>query len=332
MDRARLSDVAARAGVSTATASLVLRDRPGPGATARSAVRAAAADLGYRPDRSASALARSSSSLIGVVFEITHPFHTALVDRLDLAFAQHGLDLVLSTTTARRDERAAVDTLIDSRCAAVVLLGTTASSASLDAMAEQVPAVVIGRPGTRRVSGVRADDEVGMRLAVDHLVDLGHERIAWVDGGRGAIATARRRGYRRQMGRRGLAKLITVVPGGPTELDGVRAGALIVAEPATTRPTALACFNDRVAVGVRDELIRGGVFVPGELSLLGYDDSPLAALTTVELTSVSQHPFEMAQAVVAAVDRLLGGAKTGADTVVEPQLVVRGSTRAPGVG
>lgn len=172
MPRARLADVAARAGVSMATVSLVLRDRPGPSEQTRAAVHAAAADLGYRPDRSASALARKRSHLLGVVLDVSHPFHADLVDALDAAVAAagQGLDLVLSATTSRRDERAAVETLLDSRCAGVLLLGSTLGSAALDELADQVPTVVLGRPGSARARGVWADDAVGLGLGVDHLV------------------------------------------------------------------------------------------------------------------------------------------------------------------
>ncbi len=329
MPRARLADVAARAGVSPATASLVLREQPGPSEATREAVHDAASALGYRADRSASALARKRSHLVGVVLDVSHPFHAALVDALDSAFEPTGLDLVLATTTTRRDERAALDTLLDSRCAGVLMLGTALGTATLDTLALECPLVVLGRPGASRARGVWADDAVGLRLAVDHLVALGHRRIAYADGGRGAIATARRRGYRAAMRRHGLEDVQTVVPAGDTESAGLTAGAAVAAEPPGTRPTAVVGFNDRCAVGLRDALLRAGLTVPGDLSVVGYDDSPLARLATVELTSVSQDPGPMAAAAVRTMLALLEERGDVADVVVEPRLVVRTSTAPP---
>ncbi|CCH78935.1 Transcriptional regulator, LacI family [Nostocoides japonicum T1-X7] len=328
MPRARLADVAARAGVSPATVSLVLRDRPGPSEATRAAVQAAVADLGYRPDRTASSLARKRSQLLGVVLDVSHPFHAALVDALDGAVSGTGLDLVLSTTTSRRDERMAVETLLDSRCAAVALLGSTLAGPTLDALAQEVPVVVVGRPGSRLARGVWADDAAGLRLAVDHLADLGHDRIAFVDGGAGTIATARRRGYRAALRGRGLEAYQTVIVGGSTEAAGLAAGARVAAEPSPSRPTALVAFNDRCAVGARDALLRAGIGVPDEVSIVGYDDSPLARLATIDLTSVSQDPEAIARESVRVVEAMLDGEEV-ADVVVQPRLVVRSSTAPP---
>lgn len=329
MPRTRLADVATRAGVSPATVSLVLREQPGPSEATRAAVHEAAAALGYRADRTASSLARKRPHLVGVVLDVSHPFHAALVDALDGAVAGTGLDLVLSTTTSRRDETAAVETLLDSRCAGLVLLGTTMSARALDDLAAECPVVAVGRPGARRARGVLADDAVGLGLAVDHLVDLGHRRIAYVDGGRGTIATARRRGYRAAMTRRGLADEVVVVPAGDTESAGLEAGGRIAAEPLATRPTGVVAFNDRVAVGVRDALLREGVAVPDDMSVVGYDDSPLARLATVRLSSVSQDPEPMAAAAVGVLTALVEGRSDVEDVVVEPRLVVRSSSAPP---
>lgn len=332
MPRVRLADVAERAGVSPATASLVLREQPGPSEATRLAVRDAATELGYRPDRSASTLARKRSHLLGVVLDVSHPFHADLVDALDAAVADRGLDLVLASTTSRRDERAAIETLLDSRCAAMVILGSSLRRSSLDDLASECPTVVLGRPGSRIVRGVWADDAIGLHLAVDHLVDLGHERIAWVDGGRSAISAARRRGYRAAMRDRGLSRWARVLTGGQTEVAGVTAGAHLTADPPGKRPTAVVAFNDRCAIGIRESLVRNGIGVPAEMSIIGYDDSPVSRLATIDLTSVSQDPVALAEASAGVIERLLAGDPDVADVVVEPRLVVRSSTSTPSTG
>ena len=114
-----------------------------------------------------------------------------------------------------------------------------------------------------------------------------------------------------------------VVAGGATEEDGARAARALASAP----PTAVVAFNDRCALGVLDRLRRDGLAVPEQVSVVGYDDSPLARLGTVDLTTVSQSPQAMAEAAVAAaVERLEGARTEHVDVVLEPHLVVRGTT------
>ncbi len=331
--RPRLVDVARRAGVSTATASLVLRGRPGPSASTREAVSAAASDLGYRADRTASLLARGRTHLLGVLLDVTSPFHAELVRALDTASADRGLDLVLGTTTPRTDEGRAVETLLDFRCEALALLGPQMGDADLDALAATCPTVAVGRVGTARVTGVLAADDQGLEAAVTHLASLGHRRIAFVEGPRGSIGRARRQGYRDAMARHGLGGVTDVVRGGPTEADGAAAAGRLLSRPAGALPTAVVAYNDRVAIGLRDGLVRAGVGVPEDVSVVGYDDSPLARLGTIDLTSVSQEPGTLAEATVEVLAALLDGLDPapgrGADVVIAPRLVVRSSTAPP---
>jgi len=327
--RPRLEDVAARAGVSTASVSLVLRDAPGPSRATRERVARAAEELDYRPDRTASLLARRRTRLLGVVLDIRSPFHSELVADLHDASDIVGYDLVLSTITGTRTEQRAIETLLDSRCEALVLLGPEAPVSRLEVLANQVPVVVVGRrvsvPG---VDVVRSADDHGVAAAVDHLVGLGHRRIAHVDGGRGTIATDRRNGYRRAMRRHGLEREVLVLPGDHTDAAGIHAVRRLLAGDAL--PTAVVTFNDQVAVGLLDGLARAGVEVPADVSVVGYDDSSLARMAHVDLTTVSQQPRQQAEdAVAAAVERLDGGRVEDRRVVLRPRLVVRGTTGPP---
>jgi DNA-binding LacI/PurR family transcriptional regulator len=325
--RPRLDDVAARVGVSTASVSLVLRGAPGPSAETRERVLAAAAELGYRPDRTASLLARRRRHLLGVLLDVRNPFHAELVEEIYAEAGRAGYEVVLSTLTRDRDEARAVETLLDFRCEALILLGPDASDADLERLAAQVPCVAVGRMvGRADVDVVRPADDVGVGAALDHLIGLGHERIAFVDGGRGAVAVTRRRGYRRAMRRAGLAP--QVIAGDHTEEGGIRAGRLLVA--AGDRPTAVMTSNDRLAVGVMDAFVRAGLDVPGDVSLVGYDDSSLARLVHIDLTTVNQDaPAQARNAVRAAVSRLDEGRTARQELVLVPHLVVRGSTAPP---
>jgi DNA-binding LacI/PurR family transcriptional regulator len=327
--RPRLADVAAAVGVSPASASLVLRGVAGPSDSTRERVLEAAARLGYRPDRTASALARRRSRLIGVMMDIRNTFHAQLIEDVHEAAERAGYDLVLSTLTRTRDETRAVETLLDSRCEALILLGSEAPVAQLAALDRQLPVVVVGRPvPSDGVDVVRAADDEGVAQAVDYLAGLGHRRIAYVDGGRGAISAGRRRGYQRAMRGLRLGAHIQVISGDRTEESGARAARIVT--DSKSPPTAVLTFNDRSAVGLLDALVRTGIDVPGQMSVVGYDDSLLSRLAHVDLTTVSQNTRAQTESAVAAVvERLDGGRTEHQEVVVAPRLVVRGTTGPP---
>lgn len=327
--RPRLEDVAAHVGLSPATVSLVLSNAPGPSAQTRDRVLAAATELGYRPNLTASLLARRRSRLLGVLLEIRSSYHAELVEDLQAAAEQAGYELVLSPVTRTRDEGRAVETLLDFRCEALILLGPGISPARLAALGRQQPVIALGRRVTAEgVDVVRAADDQGVAKAVNYLVSLGHCDIAHIDGGPGAIAADRRRGYRAAMRRHGLADWIRVIPGDHTEDSGLRAAGTLLGEPAL--PTAVLAFNDHCAVGLLDALSRAGVDVPGTVSIVGYDDSPLARLGHVNLTTVSQNTQQQAErAVEAVVQRLDQGRSAAREVVLAPRLVVRGTVGPP---
>ncbi len=327
--RPRLADVAANVGVSPGLVSLVLRNQPGPSAQTRTRVLEAAHKLGYRTDRTASLLARRRSRHLGVMMNVHNTFHAELVGHIDAAAAGLGYDLVLSTLTPARDESRAVETLLDCRCEALILLGPDDPAGRLNALGKQLPVVVIGRRiPSATADVVRAADDRGVGLAVGHLTALGHREIAFVDGGKGTIASDRRRGYSEAMRRKGCRDHIRILPGDHTEEAGMRAAQTLVGDGSL--PTAVITSNDRCAVGFLDALVRRGVQVPGSVSVVGYDDSMLARLAHVNLTTVSQEAQKQAeQAVALAVERLENARKAPREVVLTPHLVVRSSTAPP---
>src|SRR5215207_4575164 len=327
--RPRLEDVAARVGMSPASVSMVLSNAPGPSAATRERVLAAAAELGYRPDRTASLLARRRTHLVGVLMEVGSPYHAELVEDLHEAAERRGYDVVLSAVTRTRDERRAIETLVDFRCEALVLLGPVAPAAQLADLGRQLPVVVIGRRVTANgVDVVRSADADGVGQAVDHLASLGHRAIAYVDGGRGPIAADRRRGYRTAMRRHRLGGHLQVIGGDHSEAAGTRAAQALL-EAGRPLPTAVVAFNDHCALGLLDAFSRAGV----DVSVVGYDDSSLSRLAHVNLTTVSQDARRQAEhAVAAAVERLDHGRRAAGEVVLAPHLVVRGTTGPPAPG
>ncbi|NAZ75001.1 substrate-binding domain-containing protein [Kineococcus sp. T13] len=332
--RPTIKDVAARAGISKGMVSLALRGAPGPSAETAARVLRAAAELGYRADRAASALALRRTRLLGITMTVRNAFHAELVEELQAAAEEAGYEVVLSAVTRTRGERAAVETLLDSRCEALLLLGPELPAAELVELDRRTPVVVLGRRTSRTgragedLDVVRTADGAGVRLAVDHLVGLGHRELLHVGGGDGDIAADRREGFRRAVAAHGLDGRARVVEGEFLESAGVRAARQLLAAGWST--TGVVAASDRIALGFLDVLAREGVDVPGRLSVVGYDDSPLAQLGHVQLTSVSQGPVDQARcAVRAAVERLDGGRVQRAEVVLEPRLVVRRTTAPP---
>ncbi|MFI7589921.1 LacI family DNA-binding transcriptional regulator [Spongisporangium articulatum] len=321
--RVTLADVAAEAGVSVALVSIVMRGVPGASDATRERVRDVADRLGYRPDARARLLRSGRSRLLGVVFGVEYAYQGELVAGLYAAAEKLGYEIVLSATTPARDERAAVADLLNDRCEALVLIGSQPPS-DLTGREDVPPVVVLAHASeVAGVDVVRTDDRAGLRLAVDHLVGLGHTRIAHVDGGRSPAAADRRRGYRAAMAAHGLRDAALVLPGGATEADGAAAAQALLAADVT----AVTVFNDRCATGVLDAVRRAGRAVPEGLSVVGYDDDRLARLSHVDLTTVAQDTARMTElAVRRAVERIEGETVTEPDVVIPPRLVVRGTT------
>jgi DNA-binding LacI/PurR family transcriptional regulator len=212
----------------------------------------------------------------------------------------------------------------------MILLGPQLPTPDIADLAATMPVVVVARPVRHRtVDVIRTDDAAGLHLAVDHLVELGHSRIAHIDGGRAPGAAERRRGYREALRRHGLAGAVHVLPGGLTEDDG--AGAAEALLEGRSRPTAVTVFNDRCATGVLDALRSGGLSVPRDMSVTGFDDSSLARLTHVALTTVAQDVEQISSlAVTRAIARIeQAGPVAEREQVIAPHLVVRSTTGPP---
>jgi DNA-binding LacI/PurR family transcriptional regulator len=321
-----MADVAAAAGVSKALVSIVFRGAPGASEATRARVFQAAEQLGYRANRTASLLKLHRTRLLGVTMNVRNAFHAELVEGIQEAADRDGYQIVLSTVTSSHDERRAIETLLEFRCESLILLGPELGERTLDDLAASVPVVLVGRRvATDRVDVVRTADDKGLRLAVDHLVALGHHNIAHIDGSRHTISGDRRRGYRTAMRQHREDHHVLILAGGSGEADGWRAADQLLR--LDQLPTAVTTFNDHCAVGLLDRLARAGVGVPDAISVTGYDNAPIAQYAAINLTTVSQEAVSQAQwAVRAAIERLEGMRHNTRESVLEPRLIVRGST------
>ena len=324
-----MEDVAHKAGVSRPLVSIVFRDQPGASEETRVRVRAAAAEIGYRPDTRAQLLSRKQTRLIGVSFGVGHEFHAELVTELYAAAQDSGYELVLSGVTPDRREQRAAQDLLAFRCDAVILLGPSARFADLAAIGRQTPTVVVARAAAAEgIDVVRTDDVRGAELATRHLLELGHSKILHVDGGRAPGAAERRRGYQAAMRAAGLEQLVRILPGGLTEADGSRAAGGLDRDSAT----AAFVFNDQSAVGFLATVRAAGMDVPRQLSVVGYDDSRLARASWARLTTIGQDTAAIARAAVARAIARITGEPTGKATLIRSTLIERATTAPPNAG
>ncbi|MFF0145540.1 LacI family transcriptional regulator [Amycolatopsis sulphurea] len=329
MGKPTMEDVAARAGVSRALVSLVMRDSPKVSVRRRAAVLAAAEELGYSPHVMARSLASRTSTVVGVlVSDLRNAFFADVVEGLDAAARAAGFDLILTTggrVPAR--EQTALRSLLSFRPAGIVLLSPVVPAAAIEAAARQCPVALVSRTSrSRGVDTVNDDGEAGSGLAVEHLVCRGHRRIAHLDGGDAAGAAARRRGFQRAMRGHGLEPI--VVRSEHTDTAGEKAvQELLSRYPGVALPTALVAGNDFNAVGAISALAEHGLRVPEDVSVVGYDNTSLAALRHLCLTTVDQPRTEMGRlALETLLERVRGERTEPVRHLLHPSLVVRNTT------
>jgi LacI family transcriptional regulator len=269
-----------------------------------------------------------------VAFEPVQPFHGEILDGLHIAAQERGYDVVLSAVTPHRGEDAALDALLRDRCEALLLLGTALPQHRLEQISAMLPVVSVTRAfDAQAFDSVATDDHRGAVLAVEHLLGLGHRRIAYIDADREAGGARRRAGYQDTMAAAGLGEQMLIVPGAASEAGGAAAiTGLLARDPA---PTAVLAFNDRCAVGVISQARALGRRVPGDLSVVGFDDSEQASLPYLDLTTLAQDPRLLARTAVDLALRRLDAtaedtAVTSEHTVLPAQLVARTSTAPAG--
>jgi DNA-binding LacI/PurR family transcriptional regulator len=333
---ATMKDIAAATGVSRSTVSRILSNATLTVPIAqetRDRVRATARELGYRPNPLARALRGGPIMLLGaIVRDITDPFFAGAVEAVSIAARAHGYNIVLGLAHARATEAYELATLLEARqCDGILLLGDMGDQPRLlaDLRESHVPVVAMWQ-GTSLdlVPGVQVDNRLGTRMAVEHLVGLGHRRIAFVGGRPLGDIRERQAAYSEA-----VSAIVGEIPPGyvqhvaNTPSGGEAAlGALLQVSP---RPTAIVASTDVLATGLLRGALLRGLRVPDELSVVGFDDIPMAKSTVPALTTVRMPIAAMAAEAVALA--LGSGRRDGAahPRVFPPSLVVRQSTAAP---
>lgn len=327
-----IMDVARRAGVSKSLVSLVLRDSPQVSDGRREAVREAISELGYRPNAMARGLVQQRTGVIGVLLADLHnDFFADVIDGIQEEAAAHGHRALMATPSPRSAAAEEVlEGLLEQRMDALILVSLDLPVRLLRKAVAAVPTVIVGecRAPVDGLDVVDNDDRVGTAAAIDHLVRHGHRRITYISGSQSAD-DARTRGYRQAMATHGLGPQTEVVRVAGTVEEGGHQGArrlLTRPEP----PTAILGANDLIALGVLEESRALGLAVPRDLSVVGYDDTHLASLGAIGLTSVNQPRYAMGRRACALVHARLDRRDTGSvRAVLEPSLTVRTSVGPP---
>jgi LacI family transcriptional regulator len=305
-----LNDVARRAGVSKSTVSNVVRGAAPVAPNTRRRVEGAISELGYRPNEVARALKQRSTQTFGLVITDTvNPFAASLAQAVVRRARRSGYAVLIADTDGDSEiEAAQCRALVARRVDGVIFAALTEGSTSLgDLLDRGVPTVLASFGGRldRRAGAIDIDEEVAMETVVGYLADLGHERVAF----------ARQHAREAEVDRRPTAFSKAVRQHGLTEVQ------------LDDDPTAICCMNDGVAIDLMDALERGGKRVPQDVSVVGFDDVPLASHHRIRLTTVRQ---DAATIGARAADLLLAAVAEGRHVerreLMRGELIVREST------
>jgi LacI family transcriptional regulator len=332
--RLTLAMIAEKLDLSTATVSLALRNSQLVAEETRLRVHALAEDLGYIYNRSAASLRTARTNIVGVVVhDILNPYFAELVSAVETELGRLGQTVILyNHGDDLQRQRVFMETLLQYRADGMILCPAVGSKATdvtriVDA---GLPTVLIARglPGVDEIPVIRGDDRTGLRYAVDHLIGLGHRRIALVGGQQdSSSASERRAGYEDALRDAGIPiDPALEFPAGSSR----RAGRDICGDVLAAKPTAIVCFNDLLAFGMMMELRRRGIDPGKDISLTGYDDIDEASVWSPGLTSVWNGQQEVGRlAALTLLDVIAGKTPDEMRVLVKPELRLRETTCPP---
>jgi LacI family transcriptional regulator len=330
-------EVARVAGLSVATVSRALNDKGPVRAETRQRVLDAVERLGYVPHSAARMLSTRKTMSIGVLLPDMHgAFFSEIVRGIDLAARAAGYHLLVSGSHSDAAETAALLQTLHGRVDGLILMAPALGGAWLQkALPRRVPVVLINDDGTDgRHDSLRIDNRRGARLAVEHLLALGHRAVAFLGGPEGnADAAERLAGYREALVAAGLPLSRHLeLAGDFGEESGLQAGAKVAA--LVPRPTAIFAANDAMAIGCLAALREHNLRVPEDLSLVGFDDVPIARYLTPALTTVQVPIAELGRQAMACLLSSIDGRPENPEgaanhTVIAPTLAIRASAAAP---
>jgi DNA-binding LacI/PurR family transcriptional regulator len=331
-----IKDIARAAGVSHSTVSRALSDSPLVSAQTKERIQNLARDMGYSPDAQARSLVMGRTKTVGVVVTtIADPFIAEIVQGIEATALDHSYSVILASSSAEPErEIAAVEMLRSKRVDGVIVTSSRVGALYQEHLNRLgVPVVLINSHSEhagRYTFSIRVDNRHGGCLATQHLCQLGHRRIAYIAGPADHSDDVERlAGYRQALSDAETAVNGALVIPGTGQVDGgQRALPTLLAQE--DRPTAAVCYNDMTAIGLMRAARMNNLSVPGDLSVVGFDDIPFASLTHPALTTIAQPKRKMGQQAVQMALELMEteghGEQETSDVVVKGQLIVRESS------
>ena len=332
----RLKDIALRTGVSVMTVSKALRDAKDIKVDTRVRIQQVAKELGYMPDVAARSLRSGRTLLFGVVISsLTNPIYARILLAIEERAHQLGYDVIFahSLNHPEREEeciRRLMSRRVDGFFISPVYRIEQTSPAYQQLLAQGTPAVILGHraPFCEPFVSVETDDIAASFAVTEHLLQLGHRRIAFFTGRTGAPwSTERLEGYRRALRQAGLEQDDKLVfNAGATIDEGRQAAQQLLNE--SPKVTAIQAVNDLIAIGAANLLLDKGVHIPQELSITGFGNILTSENFRVPLTTIRQPKFRLGQAAMDSMLALLGGQRPETKRL-NGELVIRQSTAAP---
>jgi DNA-binding LacI/PurR family transcriptional regulator len=328
-----IREVADAAGVSIATVSRVLNNKPHPvGEETRRRILALADELGYRPNLAARSLRTERSSTIGIITDnIDSPHTTMMIRGIQDRVKEEGyICVVISADWDPKNEREAIHDLASRSIDGIIFAETWHRSANEILALSNKPFVFVHRqfPSEHPYS-VTPDEVYGARLATGHLLSLGHRRVGYINGPVEFYASADRlQGYREELAAHRIAYDPALVTRGDWQVESGYAAMveLLAVEP---RPTAVFAGNDLMAAGALYAIFDAGLRVPQDIAIVGYDNREIARIFRPSMTTVVLPLYGMGQASAQILLDLLGGrAVTGGEVKIRGRLIIRESCGA----
>lgn len=333
---ARLADVAERAGVGTSIASRVLNDDPTVGVRpeTRERILAAAAELNYRPNAAARGLKSQRTTTIGLVIpNLAYPVNSEIIHGAERAASEAGYVLLIADAEEFMQAGQAYHRLLlEGRVDGLMLASaSTAEPLLREILNTDLPLILVNRRAGSLAPSVTIDDALGMRMGVEHLIELGHTDIGYVSGPSDADTAQRRlEGFVSALRAAGLEEWHDRIVESSFDEAGGYAACEELLRRWPERPTAVAVWSVAAAIGVLAALAGAGIRVPEDVSVVAFHDAPLAAYVQPPLTTVRMPLGEMAElGVKALIDRIDGKAVESQILQTRPTVVVRRSTGRP---
>jgi DNA-binding LacI/PurR family transcriptional regulator len=326
--RPTIRDVAAKAGVSKSLVSLVFSAPQTVSSYRKDLVLKAADELGFSPNFLARSLAAESGTFIGIlVADLHNPLFAQIIDQVRIALEAKGeysfmtSAMLLNSQGEQILDSKTVSALIDLRPKSVLVVGSIPDLHRLSSLPESVAIVIASAisKDIHRATTVRSNDEIGMRLLIEHLVENGHQKISHICVEAGAVSQSRREAYESVMKEKGLTKYISIeYVKSATEIEGFEAATRLI--NSNCPPTAITAFNDLLAIGAQ-----GATYET--IAVTGYDNTFLADLKQISLTSVDPGNTEIANKAAELLMQKNDKEKEKAKTyLLEPKLIIRNSS------